>query len=356
MMGDGIVLSKAPERKFVIAVHAGAGEHSRSTERFLLRELRRAMLEAPQTAGAQGSVDLAARAVARMEDCPLTNAGLGSSLNVVGDVECDASIVYGRDPSTFAVMTGLRRVKNPVEAVRKLLETKSCSVLPHGLVPAGILAGEGANRFCEHACLDHADLTTSSTRKAWSKYRNLIDMAPPSMETVGAVAIGGIDGFACAAASSGGSWMKPAGRVGAAGCFGVGCHAKGRIGVAVSGQGESLIASMAAYEIVRHLSLDSADEIPKLLDGCDAGAIGINGQGNTDHITVSSPYVVTKATTSLFGLSVLCCRILTAFIEQLLWTHSSASMAIGYFSSGMEKPVAFISRNRGVEDARKIPL
>jgi len=97
------------------------------------------------------------------------------------------------------------------------------------------------------------------------------------METVGAVCIVGDRGQAAiAAASSGGSWMKHPGRIGAAGTFGTACYASGWRGSSVSGQGEALISGLAAYEIVRSLARDEMESQTTLLAGRDAGVISVD--------------------------------------------------------------------------------
>mmetsp|Transcript_9457 Transcript_9457/g.40929 ORF Transcript_9457/g.40929 Transcript_9457/m.40929 type:complete len:107 (+) Transcript_9457:1582-1902(+) len=40
--------------------------------------------------------------------------------------------------------------------------------------------------------------------------------------------------------------------------------------------------------------------------------------------------------------------------QQVLWAHTSNSMAIGYFSSSMLKPIAFMSRDKGLSMGIKI--
>ncbi|KAK2727359.1 hypothetical protein QYM36_008002 [Artemia franciscana] len=68
-----------------------------------------------------GSADTAVvKAIAHLEDSPLTNAGYGSALNSAQRVECDASICRTIDYK-FASVGALEGVQNPVAAAHRLL-------------------------------------------------------------------------------------------------------------------------------------------------------------------------------------------------------------------------------------------
>ncbi|WAR20259.1 TASP1-like protein [Mya arenaria] len=90
------------ENRAFIAVHAGAGYHSREKENSY-RKL------CSQTC---------------TKDSPLTNAGRGSSLTLEGTVECDASVMDGKS-LVYGAVGAISGVQNPVLVARKLVEEQS---------------------------------------------------------------------------------------------------------------------------------------------------------------------------------------------------------------------------------------
>src|SRR6516162_9139768 len=85
------------------------------------------------------AVDALEAAIIVLEDDPVFDAGYGSHLNIDGYVECDAIVM---DAATLRAgsVAGLRRIKNPIQAARAVLE--KC---PHMM-----LISEGAEQFAFH--------------------------------------------------------------------------------------------------------------------------------------------------------------------------------------------------------------
>ena len=230
-----------------IVVHGGAG--------FWRRDIRRGLLGV--SAAASHGMDILRRdgsaldaveaAVWTMEDNPVFNAGIGSSLTLTGRVEMDAAIMDGHDLSAGAVAL-IRRVKNPVRLARIVME-KTDHVL---------LAGEEAEKLASAFMLPQANPVTASKRQmlhrlkkgsrdrrsVWvERNENLLKEHPEVVrkDTVGAVALDAMGNFAVAA-STGGPMMKLPGRIGDTPQIGSGLYADNRVGAATAtGLGEVAI-------------------------------------------------------------------------------------------------------------------
>jgi taspase (threonine aspartase 1) len=86
----------------VVCVHAGAGTHDMRQRRGLNSVLKRACVEAVRRGGTV--LEVIEEAIRCLEDSPLTNAGLGSSLSLAGHAECDASIIDGSSGRVGSVL------------------------------------------------------------------------------------------------------------------------------------------------------------------------------------------------------------------------------------------------------------
>src|SRR3990172_9450956 len=185
--------------KPVVVVHGGAGRVPEEDEEERWEGCRRAALAGWRRLLQGGSaLDAVEEAVAFLEDHPLFNAGRGSVLNAVGEVEMDASLMDG------------------------------------GRLNAG---GEGADRFARDIGISGCsgeELITERQRMRWEAMTD-------SPGTVGAVAVDG-DGGIAAATSTGGLLRKRPGRVGDSALIGAGTYADHLLGAAsVTGHGEAIM-------------------------------------------------------------------------------------------------------------------
>jgi len=229
-----------------VVVHGGAG--------FWGKEVRKGV-SGVRTAAARGAevlskggsaLDAVQVAVEEMEDNPIFNAGLGSSLTVIGTAEMDAAIMDGRDLSAGAVAL-IRRVKNPIDLARLVMENSDHVVL------SGTVAEKLANAFHlpernpvterRKRMLAEAKRHPGNQRVRWIRRNPPLLKAHPEIlsDTVGALAMDAEGDFA-AASSTGGVMMKLPGRIGDTPQIGSGLYADNSAGAAtVTGVGETAI-------------------------------------------------------------------------------------------------------------------
>ena len=82
------------------------------------------------------ATDAVQYAVIEMEDNPIFDAGYGSFLNAVGEIELDASIMDGSNLNAGAV-AAVQNIKNPIKLARKIMDESEHIML----------VGNGANQF-----------------------------------------------------------------------------------------------------------------------------------------------------------------------------------------------------------------
>ncbi|XP_072564861.1 threonine aspartase 1-like, partial [Paramormyrops kingsleyae] len=281
-----------------VLVHAGAGYHSESKAREYKHVCKKACQRAVEKLNAGAlAVEAVAAALVELEDSPFTNAGMGSNLNLSGEIECDASIMDGKSLQ-YGAVGALSGIKNPVLVANRLLSEALKGKLSAGRVPPCFLVGRGAY----HWAVDHGippcpsdKMATKFSLSAYKRNRRKIELAEKvesdyvrvkkrrqssenlpqengsgSLDTVGAVVVDR-EGNVAAAVSSGGLAMKHPGRVGQAAHYGCGCWAENACNlnpystaVSTSGCGEHLVRTMLAREC--SASVQSEDAHQSLLD------------------------------------------------------------------------------------------
>ncbi|XP_056669857.1 threonine aspartase 1 isoform X11 [Monodelphis domestica] len=255
-----------------VLVHAGAGYHSESKAKEYKHVCKRACQKAIEQlqAGALAT-DAVTAALVELEDSPFTNAGTGSNLNLLGEIECDASIMDGKSLN-FGAVGALSGIKNPVSVANRLLCEGQKGKLSAGRIPPCFLVGEGAYRWA----VDHGIpscspgvMTTRFSLAAFKRNKRKLELAERvetdliqlkkrrqssekendsgTLDTVGAVVVDQ-EGNVAAAVSSGGLALKHPGRVGQAALYGCGCWAENTgvqnpYSTAVSTSGSPFLAS-----------------------------------------------------------------------------------------------------------------
>jgi beta-aspartyl-peptidase (threonine type) len=234
-ISSSIMANRTP----AIIVHGGAGRIRNEELPQRLDGCKEAALAGWKIVQQGGSaLDAVETAVVMLEDNPLFNAGTGSTLNSLGEIEMDAAIMDG-DTLRAGAVAALQKVKNPVKLARRIMEDGR-----HVL-----LAGEGALLFAREIgfpeCPSEA-LIVEAERKRWQEKHG----------TVGAVALDG-SGKIAVATSTGGIFNKLPGRVGDSPLVGCGTYADERAGVSCTGDGEAIIRVVMAKRTLEFLKNES---------------------------------------------------------------------------------------------------
>ncbi len=278
----GIMISNktlAQNQDYIIVVHGGAGNKPAKVDNAKKAEaesaLKKAINEGLNIMKDGGtSLDAVIAAVIILEDCPLFNAGKGSVLTMKGTVECDASVMNGKDKSAGSVCA-IQMVKNPILLAKEIMQNT-----PHVMM-CGIMADEYARKAGLEIVNNDYFITYEMKRK-W------LEKTEPKNNkgTVGAVAIDKFGNIA-SATSTGGMFMKLPGRVGDSPIIGSGNYANHLVGISCTGWGEEYIRQNVAVRIAhlmefKGLTLKAAAEhvLFQELPPNSGGLIAIDADGN----------------------------------------------------------------------------
>ncbi|WP_454784343.1 isoaspartyl peptidase/L-asparaginase family protein [Legionella sp. WA2024007413] len=274
--------------KIAIAVHGGASENYAFLQEHQ-KEFAEGLAKATETGYAvlekNGSaLDAVEEAVAFLEDNPLFNAGRGSALNCLGEVEMDASIMSGYDLDAGAVSM-VRTVKNPIRLARIVMEkTRHVFLSGYGALELankyGMELEEESFFITPHQYEIYQKLKQTETREEIQKKK--------MKGTVGAVALDRQANLAAGTSTGGVSNCLP-GRIGDSCVIGAGCYANNSTcAVSGTGEGEYLIRKMVGHTISMmmefNMSLQEAcdyviHERNKKLNG-EMGIIALNRNGD----------------------------------------------------------------------------
>lgn len=340
---------------FFVALHLGAGYHSPLRSKEYLELIQLACKEAAAILTVGGTAcDAVESAIKFLENSPLTNAGFGSNLTEMGQVECDASIMsnyktHDGDFNSFGGIGAVSGVQNPIQVANALRKSEQGGRKSLGRVHPICLVGEGATEWAaqqEIPIISPEKLISDAAQQQWEIYSQKIQSLSrkrPNKETeedhdlwkrqkdeesvqdtVGAVCLDS-QGHLAAGVSSGGVAFKPKGRVGAAGMFGCGCWVDDSKACSASGTGEQLMHSLFASSFCQQWDSEREESVDQFFEQFVKGQKRMGG-------VVGVHWDNTRK------------------VVNMTWGHSTQSMAVGCFSSSDLQPFAHISR---LEDTNK---
>ena len=257
-----------------LALHGGAGDATGGADhaqhRAVLADVANEALGLLRAG--RSALDAVERAVTRLEECPLFNAGVGAVLNRDGAPELDASIMDGATRACGAV-AGVSRTRSPVQLARAVMEKS-----PHVL-----FMGAGADALARELGLPEVTPDYFVTEERFKQLkdahaRNVIvldhdDLADGKFGTVGAVARDK-DGHLAAATSTGGLTNKRPGRVGDTPIVGVGTFADDTtMALSCTGTGEAFIRAGFGHHIHGRMAFSGWD----LARACDEALEAVRG-------------------------------------------------------------------------------
>jgi beta-aspartyl-peptidase (threonine type) len=282
-----------PAPRWAVALHGGAGTIDPDAPPELVAAYTASLRAALDDAAArldrgEAAVDVAQAVVARLEEDPLFNAGVGAAFTAEGTHELDASIMDGATLRCGAV-AGVTTVRSPIGLARLVMD-RTRHVL---------LTGAGAESFATHMNVPrvpNGHFSTPRRREMWQQWRaeqqSGLDAHARALpidqraSTVGCVALD-VHGHLASATSTGGLTGKRWGRVGDSPIIGAGTYANAHAAVSCTGTGEEYIRHGVAKALADRVELlgepiDQAAHhlVHRTLRPDDGGLIALDARGN----------------------------------------------------------------------------
>jgi len=240
-------------------VHGGAWDIPDDLVEAHRAGVRRALVTGWEILSGGGSaVEAVEKAVNSMEDDPTFDAGRGSFVNAIGEIELDASIMNG---TTFraGAIAAVQNIRYPISLARVIMDSSE-----HIL-----LAGEGAVRFAREHGIEQCskgDLLVGRELERWTALRKDSKFSTKDAfrkkkphDTVGAVALDK-NGVIVSGTSTGGTPNKYPGRVGDSPLIGCGTYADSTVGGAsCTGWGEAIIKVVLAKTVIDMMEYNGGD-------------------------------------------------------------------------------------------------
>jgi len=203
------------------------------------------------------SLDAVEAAISTMEHNSTFDAGKGSFVNQIGEVEMDA--IIATEGFQFGAVCAVQNISNPIKLARLVMEKTEHH----------ILVGKGANIFAEEMGIPMVapeSLLVGRELERYYKIKGLSSFSAKNtfrdskrkrngMGTVGAVCLDKF-GKISIGVSTGGTPHKRSGRVGDTPLWGAGAYIEPSIGAAATGYGEDIIKVLLTYKAVEFAKIE----------------------------------------------------------------------------------------------------
>ncbi|KAH0789061.1 peptidase T [Histomonas meleagridis] len=293
-----------------ILVHLGASEIPKQFQEESLEWVKKAVERGYEVAktGAK-AVDIVAETICVLEDCPVSDAGIGAVFNEEGKHQMDAGIMTG--DKKYGAVTCITGVRNPIKVARLMVDDPKYS----------ILTDEGAMQFIKKhniPLLPDEQFETHYNRyirDSCQGHHDPLDLfVIPEHGTVGCVVMDTYGNIA-AGTSTGGTPFSPKGRVGDSSLPGCGVWADDEDACcSCTGYGESILVELLAAKTAQRSNnmsaMKAARESIKAFAKTPRSVGGVimitkKGEYGLYHNTVHMPFAMLKEDgTIVSGLSV----------------------------------------------------
>jgi len=243
----------------------------------------------PELQNGLPALDAVEKAVNILEEDQTFDAGRGSFLNAIGEVELDAIICDG-STLNYGAVAAIQNILYPVSSAKLVMEnSEHCFLVGPGAQQ--FLIKMGVKPVKTEELLTRRELLFYQRMKSDPKFTTRKPFEPFPKGTVGAAALD-TNGNLAAATSTGGTPRKLPGRVGDSPVIGAGAYADNQLGaVSATGFGEPILKVLLSKTVCDAFSRMTAEKAAKF--GIELMKKRVDGLGGIVGIKKMVPMLTT---------------------------------------------------------------